>query len=94
MLKNFLFPYLKAYKQTWLKMAECFFFYFLVPKSLYTKFGYKWPSGFREKQVLISYVNSLEPSSRNDLVLEYSHIVVNSINCLHLHLSGERLKYM
>ena len=28
-------------------------FYFHVHKSLHTKFGYKWPSGFREKHVLI-----------------------------------------
>ena len=28
-------------------------FHFLVPQSLHMKFVYKWPSGFREKQVLI-----------------------------------------
>ena len=28
-------------------------FHFLVPKSFPMKFGYKWPSGFWEKQVLI-----------------------------------------
>ena len=28
-------------------------FHFHVPKSLHTKFGLKWPSGFLEKQVLI-----------------------------------------
>ena len=28
-------------------------FYFLVSKSLYTQFGSKWPTGFREKPVLI-----------------------------------------
>ena len=28
-------------------------FHFHVPKSLHTKFGLKWPSGFCEKHVLI-----------------------------------------
>ena len=27
--------------------------YFLVFRSLHLKFGYKWPTGFREKHVLI-----------------------------------------
>ena len=31
-----------------------------------------------------SYINGLGPSLRNDLDLQYSHTVINSISCLHL----------
>ena len=39
----------------------------------------------RKKQVLIFiFVNGLEPRSRNDLDLQYSHIFINLISCLHI----------
>ena len=31
-----------------------------------------------------SYVNGLGPRSRNDLDLQYSHTIINSMSCLHL----------
>ena len=31
-----------------------------------------------------SYVNGIGPNSRNNLDLQYSHTVINSIGCLHL----------
>ena len=31
-----------------------------------------------------SYINGLGPRSRNDLDLQYSHTIINSISCLHL----------
>ena len=31
-----------------------------------------------------SYINGLGPGSRNDLDLQYSHIFINTIICLHL----------
>ena len=39
----------------------------------------KWPSGFYEKQVLISYVNDIGPRSRNDIDLE-THIPFHLLN--------------
>ena len=60
----------------------------LLPKSLLTEFGVKWPSGFREKQVLILIrkLYYLGPRSRNKNELEYSLIFLNMylISCLHL----------
>ena len=52
-------------------------FLFLVPESLHIKFGFDWPSGFWEKQVL-SFVCKWPwgPRSRNDLDLQYSHMFI------------------
>ena len=42
---------------------------------------------FTEKQLKVLFVNDLGPRSRNDLDLQYSHILINTI------FSGHRLQY-
>ena len=59
-------------------------FHFHVLKSLHTKFGQKGPVVFEKSKFQFSYVNDLGSRSRNDLYLQYSHTLINSISCLHL----------
>ena len=42
------------------------------------------PEIFEKSLFYFSYINGLRPRSRNDLDLQYSHTVINSISCLHL----------
>ena len=45
------------------------------------KIWLKWASGFWEKKVKALSINDIEPRSRNELDLQYSHIFIKSI-CL------------
>ena len=57
-------------------------FHFLVPESFYKKIV-QIGTGVSEKiQLEFLYVHDLEPKSRNDLDLQYSHTFINSIRCL------------
>ena len=51
-------------------------FHFLVPESLHIRFGFDWPSGFWEKQVLSFVCKWPWARSRNDPDLQYSHMFI------------------
>ena len=57
-------------------------FHFLVPESFHTKFGPDRQSISEKIQFEFLYVHDLGPRSKNDLDLQYSHILMYSIRCL------------
>ena len=60
-------------------------FHFLVPESFHTKFGSEYGTVVSEKiRFELLYVHDLEPRSRNDLDLQYSHTFMKSISYLYL----------
>ena len=58
--------------------------YFLLPQSLDKILVINGQVISEKSKFLFSYINGLEPRSRNDLVLQYSHTFINSISCLYL----------
>ena len=54
-------------------------FHFLVPESFHTKFGSDLHSGSEKIQFEFLNVHDFGPRSRNDLDLQYSHILIYSI---------------
>ena len=59
-------------------------FQFLVPESFHTKFGSNQHVVSEKIQFEFLYVHDLGPRSRNDLDLQYSHIFIFLIRCLHV----------
>ena len=57
-------------------------FHFLVPESFHTKFGSEWLSISEKIRSEFLYLHDLQPRSRNDLDLQYSHTFIKSFSCL------------
>ena len=55
-------------------------FHFHVPKAFIQNLVRNGPVVSEKSK----FVNDIEPRSRNDLYLRYSHTFINSISCLHL----------
>ena len=61
-----------------------FFFISMYLKAKKQNLVKNGPEVFEKSLFYFSYINGLGPMSRNDLDLQYSHTVINSICCLHL----------